>query len=125
MPTYSASHSLTLRIKLSNKHGALATVTAAIAQAEGNIGAIDIVRMQGESLIRDITIYTYGQEHAERVAAAIDALEDVDVLHVSDRTFLMHLGGKIEMDSKVPLNTRDDLSMAYTPGVARVCQAHS
>ena len=123
MPSYSASNSLTIRVALDNQHGTLARLTAAIADVEGSIGAIDIVRVQDEQLIRDITIYTYDQEHAERVVKAMDDLAGVDVQHVSDRTFLVHLGGKIEIQSKIPLNTRDDLSMAYTPGVARVCQA--
>lgn len=123
MPTYSASNSLTVRVALKNEHGTLAKLTAAIAEAEGNIGAIDIVRLQDDLLIRDVTIYYTDQDHADRIVTAMRALNNVEVLHVSDRTFLIHLGGKIEMQSKVPLNTRDDLSMAYTPGVARVCQA--
>ena len=121
MPTYSASNSLTIRVVLKNNSGSLARLTAAVADTEG-IGAIDIVRVEGGQLIRDITVYTYDQAHADRVVAAMNDLDEVDVLHVSDRTFLIHLGGKIEIQSKVPLNTRDDLSMAYTPGVARVAK---
>ena len=123
MPTYSASNSLTIRVALDTHHGTLARLTAAIADAEGNVGAIDIVRVQDAKLIRDLTIYTFDQAHADRVVAAMNAVDGVEVQHVSDRTFLIHLGGKIEIKSKTALNTRDDLSMAYTPGVARVCSA--
>ena len=85
------------------------------------MGAIDIVRAESDYLIRDISIVTAGVEHGKEIAAAVGEVEDVELMHVSDRTLLLHLGGKMEIASKVPLSTRDDLSMAYTPGVARVC----
>ncbi len=124
-PTYlpSASHSLTIRLKLENRPGVLAQATAAIGQAGGNIGAIDIVDVEDGRLVRDLTINTSGPEQAQVVVHVLRELEAVEVVNVSDRTFLMHLGGKLEVRSKVPLTTRDQLSMAYTPGVARVCQA--
>jgi len=123
MALHSASNSITLRVSLPHTSGSLARVTQKIAEADGNLGAIDIVRVQEGRLIRDITIDARSPEHAEEIAEALNGLDDIEVLHVSDRTFLVHLGGKIEMQSKLPLNTRDDLSMAYTPGVARVCMA--
>jgi malate dehydrogenase (oxaloacetate-decarboxylating) len=122
-PTTSASNSITLRVKLSNQPGVLGHLTAAIGAAGGNIGAIDIVRREGAFLVRDITVETSGAVHAEDIAARMRAVEGAELLQVSDRTFLLHLGGKIGITSKIPLKTRDELSMAYTPGVARVCQA--
>jgi len=85
------------------------------------MGAIDIVRAESDYFTRDISIVTAGVEHGEEIAAAVGEVEDGELMHVSDRTLLLHLGGKMEIASKVPLRTRDDLSMAYTPGVARVC----
>ena len=119
----SASNSVTVRVAIENKPGMLAQVTSAIGQQGGNIGAIDIVRARKTVLIRDITINTRSDEHARQVITAMEAIQGVRVVDVSDRTFLLHLGGKIEVNSKVPLRTRDQLSMAYTPGVARVCEA--
>ncbi|MEM1271885.1 MAG: malic enzyme-like NAD(P)-binding protein, partial [Bacteroidota bacterium] len=119
----SASHSITIRLKLANEPGTLARVMTAVGEAGGNIGAVDIVRVDHESLIRDITVNTSGADHQSRIEAALNALGDIEIIHVSDRTFLLHLGGKIEVVSKTPVETRDQLSMAYTPGVARVCKA--
>jgi malate dehydrogenase (oxaloacetate-decarboxylating) len=118
-----ANNSITIRVKLSNKKGTLAKTTTTISDAGGSIGAIDIIRVTDSELIRDITVYTEGTEHADAIVAELEKLGDLEIINVSDRTFLVHLGGKIEMQSKVPIATRDDLSMAYTPGVARVCMA--
>jgi malate dehydrogenase (oxaloacetate-decarboxylating) len=112
-----------IRLTMPNKAGALGLITQALATVDAGLGAIDTVRVSEEHLIRDLTIDTRGADHAQKVVEALDALPGLTVHHVSDRTFLIHLGGKIEMQSKFPLNTRDELSMAYTPGVARVCQA--
>ena len=87
------------------------------------LGAIDLVRVEAAHKVRDVTILAEDEAHIERVVAAVNALAGVEVQAVSDRTFLSHLGGKLEMRSRVPLKTRDDLSMAYTPGVARVSMA--
>ena len=119
----SASNSITIRLEIENRPGMLASVTSVIGEAGGNIGAIDIVRPGEEALVRDITINTRSNSHAEAIVDDIRALEGVEVVNVSDRTFLMHLGGKLEINSKTPLRTRDQLSMAYTPGVARVSEA--
>jgi len=116
-------YSLTLRIRLANRPGMLGRLTSAIGDAGGNIGAIDIVDAGTGQLVRDITVYASGVPHGEEIVRAVTALPDVNLINVSDRTFLRHLGGKIEIHNKRPLQTRADLSMAYTPGVARVCLA--
>src|SRR5450432_3229655 len=121
--TPSASYSLTLRIKLSSRAGTLGEVTTAIGRAGGDIGAIDIVNVTREFVVRDISVNASSSKHGEEIVSAVRDIDRVEVIHVSDRTFLMHIGGKIEIVSKLPLKTRDDLSMAYTPGVARVCEA--
>ena len=122
-PTPSASYSLTLRVKLSTRAGSLGELTMAIGQAGGDIGAIDIVTVGTDYIIRDITVSSASTRHSEEIVEAVRKVKGVELLHVSDPTFLMHLGGKIEVVSKTPLKTRADLSMAYTPGVARVCEA--
>ena len=90
-----------------------------ISRLGGHVGAIDIVKSEHHHVVRDITISTRGREHVREMLAAFDEIEDVEVRHTSDRTFLMHLGGKSEVKSRVPITHRDELSMAYTPGVAR------
>jgi len=121
LPT--ASNSITVRVVIDNRPGMLANVTSVIGEHGGNIGAIDIVRAEKDELTRDITINTRSDDHARSIVQALRELDGVDVVNMSDRTFLMHLGGKLEVESKSPLRTRDQLSMAYTPGVARVSQA--
>jgi malate dehydrogenase (oxaloacetate-decarboxylating) len=121
--TPSASYSLTLRVKLSSRAGTLGQVATAIGRAGGDIGAIDIVSASSDSITRDITVNAASSEHGEKIIDAVRDIDGIEVINVSDLTFLMHLGGKIEVVSKMPLKTRADLSMAYTPGVARVCEA--
>src|SRR5947207_8953767 len=121
--TPTASYSLTLRIRLSSRAGSLGELTTAIGRAGGDIGAIDIVSVGSNSIVRDISVSAASSKHGEQIVQAVKDVDGIEVIHVSDRTFLMHLGGKIEVVSKVPLKTRADLSMAYTPGVARVCEA--
>jgi malate dehydrogenase (oxaloacetate-decarboxylating) len=121
--TPSASYSLTLRVKLLNKAGMLGQLTTAIGQAGGDLGAIDIVSVGRDTMIRDITVNAGSHEHGHAIVEAARAVDGVEIINVSDRVFLMHIGGKIEVVSKAPLKTRADLSMAYTPGVARVCEA--
>ena len=121
--TPSASYSLTLRIEIPSGPGSFARVASAIADAEGDLGAIDLVRVTKEHTVRDITVAAADAEHGQRIVDSVRAIDGVTIQHVSDRTFLMHLGGKIAVQNKVPVKTRDDLSMAYTPGVARVCLA--
>src|SRR5258708_37544628 len=122
-PTPSASYSLTLRVRLSSRAGTLGELTTAIGRAGGDIGAIDIVTSSRQSVVRDITVNATSSNHGEDIVNAVRDIDGIEVINVSDRTFLMHIGGKIEVVSKMPLKTRDDLSMAYTPGVARVCEA--
>jgi malate dehydrogenase (oxaloacetate-decarboxylating) len=119
----SASYSFTMRLHLAQETGAFARVASAIAEAQAMLGAIDLVRVEPDHVVRDVTVACVDADHAEAVVAAVRGLPDVGVDSVSDRTFLMHKGGKIEVNSKLPLRTRDDLSMAYTPGVARVSMA--
>jgi len=119
----SASFSATLRVQLTDRPGQFARLAAAIGNAGGSLDAIDLVRVEGGVKVRDVTVLAADDAHVERIVAAVRALEGVEVLNVSDRTFLLHLGGKIEIVPKAPLKTRADLSMAYTPGVARVCRA--
>ncbi len=121
--TPSAQFSATLRVRLDDSPGSFARVATAIADAAGSLGAIDLVRVERHHKVRDVTVLAADQDHLDRIVAAVHALEGIEVEHVSDRTFLMHLGGKIEVVSRVPLKTRDDLSMAYTPGVGRVSSA--
>jgi malate dehydrogenase (oxaloacetate-decarboxylating) len=119
----SASFSATLRVHLRNQPGSFAALATAIAEAGGLLGAIDLVRVGRDEKVRDVTVLAGGAAHLDRIIAAVSAVEGLEVEHVSDRTFLLHLGGKLEVTPRTPLKTRDDLSMVYTPGVARVSSA--
>jgi malate dehydrogenase (oxaloacetate-decarboxylating) len=119
----SASYSLTVRLAITNRPGMLGRVALAIGGAGGDIGAVDIVESLPARVIRDITIKARDSHHGQQIVNRLKRVAGVKVVNISDRTFLMHLGGKIEVRNKVPIRTRDDLSMVYTPGVARVCLA--
>jgi malate dehydrogenase (oxaloacetate-decarboxylating) len=119
----SASYSQTVRLEIKNTPGMLGKVTSAIGKAGGDIGAIDLVEVGKGVMTRDITFKARDDRHGQQVVDRIKGVAGVRVINVSDRTFLMHLGGKIEVKGKIPVKNRDDLSMAYTPGVARVCMA--
>src|SRR5271156_4873055 len=119
----SASYSLTLRVKIKNTPGMLGKLTSLIGDMGGDIGAVDIHGFEKDAIIRDITVNVADSKQGEDLVKKLSVLPEIEVVNVSDRTFLMHLGGKIRITNKVPLKTRDDLSMAYTPGVARVCMA--
>jgi malate dehydrogenase (oxaloacetate-decarboxylating) len=121
--TPSAQFSLTLRIQISHEPGMLGKVASAIGAAGATIGAIDLVRIEGSDTIRDITVETAAASDWPQLTEAINGVTGARILETIDRTFMMHAGGKIEMRSKSPLATREDLSMAYTPGVARVSRA--
>ena len=121
--TPSASYSFTVRLEIRNKPGMLGRVTSVIGKAGGDIGAVDLAEMTTERVLRDITIKARDSRHAHLIIDRLKTVAGTRIVNISDRTFLMHLGGKIEIKSKVPIRTRDDLSMAYTPGVARVCLA--
>ncbi len=118
-----ASHSLTVRLQIQNQPGMLGKVTSAIGKGGGDIGAIDLVEVGKGTITRDLSFNASDERHGQQIVERLRAIEGITVMHVSDRTFLMHLGGKIEVVGKVAVKTRDDLSMAYTPGVARVCMA--
>lgn len=119
----SASRSITLRLKFKNQIGMLGQITSAIGRVGGDIGAIDIVSVDRGVITRDITVNTRDEAHTAQIVEAVRKIPGVQVVHLSDRTFLLHLGGKIEIANRIPIKTRDDLSRVYTPGVARVCQA--
>jgi hypothetical protein len=109
-----------MRLHAPQQRGAFARVAQAIADADAMLGAIDLVRVESREVVRDVTVACVDSGHAEAVVRAVRGLEGVRVHSVSDRTVLMHKGGKIEVNAKLPLKPRDDLSMAYTPGVTRV-----
>jgi malate dehydrogenase (oxaloacetate-decarboxylating) len=119
----SASYSITMRVRQLQQPGAFARVAAAIGETGAILGAIDLVRSESGEVVRDVTVACVDAAHAGAVSEAVGGLDGVTVDRVSDRTFLMHLGGKIEVNGTIPVKTRDDLSMAYTPGVARVSRA--
>jgi malate dehydrogenase (oxaloacetate-decarboxylating) len=119
----SAQYAITLRIDSARGPGRIARIAATIGDEGGIIDAIDLVQVRGNRSLRDYTVECSSTDHARQIVTAVRSLPDVSVESVSDETFRMHLGGKLEIQSKVPLKTRADLSMAYTPGVARVCRA--
>ena len=119
----SESYSITIRVEIQSKVGMLGKVTTAIGEAGGDIGAVDLSGHGKGTVVRDITVSARGIDHAQEIISAVRQVQGVKIVNVSDRTFLKHLGGKIEISNKIPVKTRSDLSMAYTPGVARVCMA--
>ncbi|HEX7168734.1 MAG TPA: NAD-dependent malic enzyme [Acidimicrobiales bacterium] len=119
----SASYSVRMRVELDDAPGMLGKVATAIGEAGGNISALDIAEVRGRRIVRDVTVFAVDEDHVRGIRSAVEALEGVVVESVRDRTFLLHEGGKIGVHSRIPLQSRDDLSMAYTPGVARVCRA--
>ncbi|MBD0267220.1 MAG: NAD-dependent malic enzyme [Cyanobacteria bacterium Co-bin8] len=119
--TPNSSYSLTLRLKIPNQAGMLATVAQAIGEAGGVLGDLDVVSRSRKSLVRDVNVDASSEEHAEGIVNAVRAINAVEVLEVCDRTFKIHEGGKISVESKLNLTNQDDLAMAYTPGVGRVC----
>lgn len=127
METYksnpSISYSFTMRLTYPNVVGMFAAIVQVIGKHQGDLGAVDIVSTDSKKMTRDITVQARDEGHVDEIVAAVRKLTKVKVIHFSDRVFLLHLGGKISIQSKVPLTTRDTLSMAYTPGVARVCMA--
>jgi malate dehydrogenase (oxaloacetate-decarboxylating) len=123
MPAPSPGYSITVRAEAPAAIDTTGVVAAAVAEAGGALTALDVVESRGQSLVVDVTCNASDADHADRITAQIAAVPGVTVRKVSDRTFLLHLGGKLEVVPKVPLKHRDDLSRAYTPGVARVCLA--
>ena len=123
MANTSPGYGITIRVEGHPSSNPVAAITSVISAAGAAITALDVVESLLERVVIDITCDAIDQDHATAITAAISSHSDLTVRKVSDRTFLLHLGGKIEIQSKVPLKTRDDLSRAYTPGVARICQA--
>jgi len=119
----SPSTSLTIRTQIAAEIGNFGRVVAAIGAAGAEVGGVDIVRSTKSAVTRDITVYVRDAAHGEAIVAALDALDGVEVQSTSDRVMLSHVGGKMTMQNRAALESRDDLSMAYTPGVARVCMA--
>jgi malate dehydrogenase (oxaloacetate-decarboxylating) len=123
MASTSPGYGITIRVEGSPELQPVALVTATITQAGATITALDVVESDLEKVVVDITCDTVDKDHAQEIHDSLSSHTGLTVRKVSDRTFLLHLGGKIEISSKVPLRTRDDLSRAYTPGVARICEA--
>ena len=119
----SVSYSITVRLEVPGRRASVSQLTTAVEHAGGAITALDVTASGHEQLRIDVTCAARDTEHADQFVEALREVAGVIIGKVSDRTFLMHLGGKIEMDSKHPIRNRDDLSMIYTPGVARVCMA--
>ena len=123
MAATASSYSITMRLHTAPDHGVVGTVATTIAGGGGVVTAIDVTESRHDRLVVDVTCSAIDQTHSEELVSAVEAIDGVEVHKVSDRTFLLHIGGKISVESKVPLRTRDDLSMAYTPGVGRVSMA--
>jgi hypothetical protein len=119
----SAQFSLTLRVRIDHRPGMLGRVATAIGQAGGTIGDVELVEFDRRHTLRDMTVDAGDEEHERRIVDAVRAVDGAQVVDWTDRTLGMHVGGKLEVALRHPLRTADDLSMAYTPGVARVCGA--
>ncbi|MBI3754727.1 MAG: NAD-dependent malic enzyme [Deltaproteobacteria bacterium] len=117
----SPSYSITIRVEIDNKVGMFAKLATALSYAGGDLGSIDIVRVEKGKIIRDITVNARDEKHEKAIVTSIKSIEGVRILRVMDRTFSAHEGGKIEIHNKVPVRDSNDLSKVYTPGVARVC----
>ena len=122
-PRPSISYSFVIRLTYPNRIGMFAKLTQTIGRAGGDLGAVDIVNPDAKRMTRDVTVRSHNPEHMEEIVRAIRKLKEVTVVSVLDQVFLLHNGGKISIRNKVPQLTRETLSMAYTPGVARVCSA--
>ncbi len=118
-----SSYSLTIRAKIDPRTASFSGVLAALGEAGADVGSVDFVRSGKDGVIRDIAVLTRDADHGREVAAMLDGLDGVSVLSAHDRVTRAHIGGKMTMRNRAPLTSRDDLSMAYTPGVARVCMA--
>jgi malate dehydrogenase (oxaloacetate-decarboxylating) len=123
MPVPGPGYSITVRVEAPPSASAAGDLAAAVGRAGAVITAFDVVESHSDRIVVDITANTFSDEHVRDITVALEALDGVAVRKVSDRTFLIHLGGKIEISPKIQLRNRDDLSRAYTPGVARICQA--
>ena len=123
MPVPGPAYTITARVEVPASTSAAGELTTAVGRAGGAVTALDVVEAAGSSLVIDISFNALNEAHVKRITSELENLPEVHVRKVSDRTFLVHLGGKLEVHPKVPIRNRDDLSRAYTPGVARVCEA--
>src|SRR3981081_307128 len=123
MPCPGPGSSIPVRVDAPPSASAAGDLTSAVGRVGGVITAFDVVESHGDRIVVDITCNAISAEHATEITTALESLPGVQVRKVSDRTFLIHRGGKIEATAKAPLRNRDDLSRAYTPGVARICMA--
>lgn len=114
---------MTVRVEIANQPGSFARIANVLAEEGANLGAIDIVEASRKKIVRDVTFDAQSEAHAQQIIGRLRSLPDMRIVSASDRIFLLHLGGKIYTRSKVAIKTRNTLSMAYTPGVARVCRA--
>ncbi len=112
-----------MRLEAPAKATAVSELTSVIEASGGSVTALDVNHSDSERVRVDLTCATRNSDHGEEIVAKLQALEGVVVGKVSDRTFLAHLGGKLTIESKLPIRNRDDLSLIYTPGVARICEA--
>ncbi len=119
----SVQYSITMRLEAPAKPTAVSELTSVIEASGGSVTALDVNHSDSERVRVDLTCATRNSDHGEEIVAKLKALEGVVVGKVSDRTFLAHLGGKLTIESKLPIRNRDDLSLIYTPGVARICEA--
>ncbi len=115
--------SVILRLEMDKNKVSFGQLATTISEAEGDIVAIDVIHQGRETTTRDVTVNVRNQDHSEHMIDEVKKLDGVKLINVSDRTFLMHIGGKLEMKPRLPIKNRDDLSHVYTPGVARVCTA--
>ena len=122
-PSPGAAYSVTVRLEYDNQPGMLGRITSSIGDAGGDIEAVDVVRSNRQGMCRDVTVNARDVDHGQAIVAMLRAIPGVRLLNYSDPTFLLHLGGKISIESKIPIRTRNDLSLAYTPGVGRVSMA--
>lgn len=118
----SPSYSITLRLEIENRIGMFSRITSAISEVGGDLGSIDIVRVEQGKIIRDVTVNARDEAHEREIVNSVKRIDGIRVLRVMDRTYSAHEGGKIEIHNKVPVRNRDDLSKVYTPGVARICR---
>lgn len=114
-------YSLTIRAEIENRIGMFAKIATAISRVGGDLGSIDIVRVEKGKIVRDVTVNARDEGHEKEIVKSIKEIDGVKVLRVMDKTFFAHQGGKIEIHNRIPVKNRDDLSKVYTPGVARVC----
>jgi malate dehydrogenase (oxaloacetate-decarboxylating) len=118
----SPGYSITIRLEIENRIGMFASIAEATSRVGGDLGAVDIVRVEKGKIVRDVTVNARDDAHEKDIVRALKAISGLKVLRVMDRTFSAHEGGKIEIHNKMPIRNRDDLSKVYTPGVARICR---